>query len=217
MKNFFVVCCLVLFSIAIWSQKSIEKYRFVNIKESISQIGVPAIVQDHYGFIWLGTSGVGLNKFDGSDYKTYEFKPNDPTSLSNNTINCSYLDDKNRLWFGTDEGLNLYDYKNDCFKRILLSEFKKNKINVSVMSLIGDHKGNLFIGTLELGLFKMDLNNFKVEKISCQESNSTLTNTINTLQVDSKGKVYAGTDKGLKEFKSRIGLYVRHKGFCFNV
>ena len=127
MKNFFSVCCLILFSIAVWSQKPIEKYRFVNIKESISQIGVPSIIQDHYGFIWLGTSGVGLNKFDGSDYKTYKFKPNDPTSLSNNVINCSYLDNNNRLWFGTDDGLNLYDYKNDCFKRILLSEFKKNK------------------------------------------------------------------------------------------
>nr|WP_314896547.1 two-component regulator propeller domain-containing protein [uncultured Flavobacterium sp.] len=203
MKKFFFVCCLVLFSIAIWSQKPIEKYRFVNIKESISQIGVHTIIQDHYGFIWLGTGGAGLNKFDGSDYKTYKFKPNDPTSLSNNTINCSYLDNKNRLWFGTDEGLNLYDYKNDCFKRILLSEFKKNKINVLVKSLIGDNKGNLFIGTLELGLFKMDLNNFKVEKISCQESNLTSTITINALQVDSKGKVYAGTDRGLKEFDTK--------------
>ncbi|MDI5898568.1 hybrid sensor histidine kinase/response regulator transcription factor [Flavobacterium yafengii] len=200
MKKFFFVCYLVLFSITIWSQKPIEKYRFVNIKESISQIGVPTIIQDHYGFIWLGTSGAGLNKFDGSDYKTYKFKPNDPTSLSNNTLTCSYLDNKNRLWFGTDEGLNLYDYKNDCFKRILLSEFKKNQKNVLVKSLIGDNKGNLFIGTLELGLFKLNLNNFKVEKIPCQESNLTSTITINALQVDSKGKVYAGTDRGLKEF-----------------
>lgn len=203
MKKFFFVCCLVLFSIAIWSQKSIEKYRFVNIKESISQIGVPTIVQDHYGFIWLGTSGVGLNKFDGSDYKTYKFKPNDPTSLSNNVINCSYLDNNNRLWFGTDDGLNLYDYKNDCFKRILLSEFKKNKVKVLVKSLTGDNKGNLFIGTLELGLFKMNLNNFKVEKIANKESNSISTNTINALQVDSKGKVYAGTDGGLKEYDAK--------------
>ena len=203
MKNFFLICCLVLFSIAIWSQKPIEKYRFVNIKENISQIGVPTIIQDHYGFIWLGSNGVGLSKFDGSDYKTYKFKPNDPTSLSNNIVNCSYLDNKNRLWFGTDEGLNLYDYKNDCFKRILLSEFKKNKINVLVKSLIGDNKGNLFIGTIELGLFKMNLNNFKVEKISCQESNLTSTITINALQVDSKGKVYAGTDRGLKEYDAK--------------
>jgi signal transduction histidine kinase/ligand-binding sensor domain-containing protein/DNA-binding response OmpR family regulator len=203
MKNFFLVSCLVLFSIAIWSQKPIEKYRFVNIKESISQIGVQTIIQDHYGFVWLGTSGAGLNKFDGTDYKIFKFKPNDPTSLSNNTINCSYIDNKNRLWFGTDEGLNLYDYKNDCFKRILLSEFKKNKVKVLVKSLIGDRKGNLFIGTLELGLFKMNLNNFKVEKIACQGSNSTSTNTINALQVDSKGKVYAGTESGLKEFDTK--------------
>lgn len=198
MKNFFVVCCLVLFSIAIWSQKPIEKFQFVNIKESISQIGVQTIIQDHHGFVWLGTSGTGLNKYDGTDYKTFKFKPNDPTSLSNNTINCSYLDNKNRLWFGTDDGLNLYDYKNDSFKRILLSEFKKNKVKVLVKSLTGDNKGNLFIGTLELGLFKMNLDNFKVEKISCQESSLTI--TINALQVDYKGKVYAGTDKGLKEF-----------------
>jgi signal transduction histidine kinase/DNA-binding response OmpR family regulator/streptogramin lyase len=209
MKNFFLVCCLVLFSLAIWSQKPIVKYRFVNIKESISQIGVQTIIQDHYGFVWLGTSGAGLNKFDGTDYKIFKFKPNDPTSLSNNTINCSYIDNKNRLWFGTDEGLNLYDYKNDCFKRILLSEFKKNKVKVLVKSLIGDHKGNLFIGTLELGLFKMNLNNFKLEKISCQESNLTSTITINALKVNSQGKVYAGTDRGLKEFDAKTNTLKR--------
>ncbi|MFV5698404.1 two-component regulator propeller domain-containing protein [Flavobacterium sp. ZT3R17] len=209
MKNFILFCYLVLLSIASWSQKPIEKYRFVNIKENISQLGVHTIIQDHYGFIWLGTSGAGLNKFDGSDYKTYKFKPNDPTSLSNNIINCSYLDNMNRLWFGTDEGLNLYDYKNDCFKRILLSEFKKNKRNILVKSLIGDKKGNLFIGTVELGLFKMDLNNFKVEKILCQESNLTSTITINALQVDVKGKVYAGTDRGLKEFDAKTNTLKR--------
>lgn len=209
MKRILFVCYLVLLSLTIWSQNQVEKYRFVNIKESISQIGVQTIIQDHYGFIWLGTSGAGLNKFDGTEYKIYKFKPNDPTSLSNNTINCSYLDSKNRLWFGTDDGLNLYDYKNDCFKRILLSEFKRNKVKVLVKSLIGDNRGSLFIGTLELGLFKLDLNTFKVEKISFQETNLPTTVSINALKVDSKGKVYAGTDKGLKEFDAKTNTLRR--------
>ena len=162
---YFFICGLSLFCNTIWSQVPTQKYPFVNIKGGVSKIGVESIIQDHYGFMWMGTNGAGLNKFDGIDYTSYQHKLNDSTSLSSNTIYCSYLDTHKRLWFGTDYGLNLYDRKNDRFERILLSQFKKNKPNISIRSLTGDNNGNLFIGTFELGLFKLDLDSFKIEKI----------------------------------------------------
>ena len=55
-----------------WSQEPEQKYQFVNIKENVSKIGTRTIIQDHYGFIWMGTNGAGLNKFDGIDYTSYK-------------------------------------------------------------------------------------------------------------------------------------------------
>jgi signal transduction histidine kinase/ligand-binding sensor domain-containing protein/DNA-binding response OmpR family regulator len=186
-----------------WSQEPGPKYQFVNIKENISKIGTHTIIQDHYGFIWMGTNGAGLNKFDGIDYTSYKNSLNDSTSISNNTIQCSFKDHKNRLWFGTDVDLNLYDHKKDKFKRISLSEFTAHGTNVSIRSFAEDNNGNLFVGTLELGLFKINLENFKVEKILSQEPNTHELITIHSLQSGSNGKIYAGTDKGLKEFDAK--------------
>lgn len=196
----FFVGYLFLVANSTWSQKPEQKYQFVNVKEIVSKIGVNTIIQDHYGFIWMGTNGGGLNRFDGINYTSYKNNLDNSTSISNNTIQCSYKDHKNRLWFGTDAGLNLYNRENDQFTRISLSEFKESKTNVSVRSLIGDGHGNLFVGTFELGLFKIDLANFKVEKILSLEPNISTPITIHSLQSDANGKIYAGTDKGLKEF-----------------
>ncbi len=201
--HYFFFCILGLLSVKTWTQEPVEKYQFVNIKESISKVGVYNITQDNYGFIWLGTNGAGLNKFDGIDYTSYKNDLNNSTSLSNNTVFCSFIDNKNRLWFGTDVGISLYDRKNDRFKRISLSEFKENKTNVSVKSLVGDGRGNLFIGTFELGLFKLNLETFEVEKVLNQEFGVATPVTVNFLVKGANEKIYAGTDKGLKEFDAK--------------
>ncbi|MEZ7499214.1 two-component regulator propeller domain-containing protein [Flavobacterium sp. Arc3] len=197
---YFFVGYLFLVGTSTWSQEPEQKYQFVTIKAIVSKIGVNTIIQDHYGFIWMGTNGGGLNRFDGINYTSYTKSLDDSNSLSNNTIHCSYKDTKNRLWFGSDGGLNLYNREKDQFKRISLSEFKVSKTKVSVRSLMGDHNGNLFVGTFELGLFKINLATFKVEKIVSQEHHNATPLTIHSLQSDSNGKIYAGTDKGLKEF-----------------
>jgi len=200
---YFFVAFFSILSTKTWSQEVEQKYQFVNINEISSKIGVNTIIQDQYGFIWMGTNAGGLNKFDGINYTSYQHIENDSTSLSNNGIHSSYKDHKNRLWFGTGDGLNLYNYEKDQFTRISLSELNNSKKNVSIRSLTGDGKGNLFVSTFEHGLFKIDMVTFKFKKILCQNPNIYIPIIIHSLQTDSNGKVYAGTDKGLKEFDEK--------------
>lgn len=205
MKTFFYffIGYLFLVSTSTWSQETKQKYQFVTIKENVSKIGAYTMIQDQYGFMWMGTNGAGLNRFDGINYTSYKNKLNDATSLSNNNIYCSYKDHKNRLWFGTEKGLNLYEHKKDRFKRISFSEFGDHGANIAISSLTEDNKGNLFVGTVEHGLFKMNLDNFKIENIVNQGSNTQERITIHSLRSGSNGKVYAGTDRGLKEFDTK--------------
>ena len=68
-----------------------------------------------------------IYKFDGIDYYAYKKDLEDNTSLSSNIVQCAFIDSKKRLWFGTENGLNLYDKDLDQFKRISLkSKFKEN-------------------------------------------------------------------------------------------
>ncbi len=199
MKNifYFLLYYILLLPVSIWSQESHEEFRFVNIKEGIAKTGISNIIQDHYGFIWIGTSGTGLYKFDGIDYTVYKHRLRDTTSLSSSRIECSYLDNKNRLWIGTENGLNLYDRALDKFKRITLDPNNLNR--EFILSLEEDSSNNLLIGTHGLGLFKLNLKTFSIEKIlnSTSENGSQL--YINSIQHSKQGKTFVGTNFGLKE------------------
>ncbi|TYP98192.1 signal transduction histidine kinase [Tenacibaculum adriaticum] len=196
MKKLFLFY-IFLITINIWSQESSKEFHFVNTKEGIAKVGISSILQDHYGFIWIGTSGTGLYKFDGIDYISYKHRLQDTTSLSSSRIECSYLDSKNRLWVGTENGLNLYNRELDQFLRIVIDSINTQHI----LSLEEDSSNNLLIGTNNgLGLFKLNLNTFNVEKIF----NSTLAENglpinINSIQHSKQGKTFVGTNFGLKE------------------
>lgn len=200
MKNVFyiLVCYLLLTPLMSWSQESNQEFSFVSIKEGIPKTGVSNIIQDHYGFIWIGTNGTGLYKFDGIDYTSYTHRLKDSTSLSSSRIVCSYLDSKNRLWIGTENGLNIYDRKLDQFTRVTVDSTHIN--NQFILSLEEDSSNNLLVGTDGLGLFKLNLDTFKVEKFR----NSTLNENkeqinINSIQHSKQGKTFVGTNFGLKE------------------
>ena len=181
-----------------WSQETYEEFSFVSIKDGIAKTGVSTILQDHQGFIWIGTYGTGVYKFDGIDYIPYKHKLRDSTSLSNSRVECSYLDSENRLWIGTENGLNLYYTDLDQFRRVSLD--KENPSREFILSLEEDTSKNLIIGTATFGLFKLNLNTFKVEKISNQTSTqNTSLLRINSIQHSNQGKTYVGTNYGLKE------------------
>ena len=126
-----------LVSVQIWSQASLKEYHFVNIKDGISKVAVPSIMQDKEGFIWIGTNGAGLYRFDGNDYLSYKHKLSDSTSLMSNLIYCVHLDYKNRLWIGTEDGLNLYERRLDRFKKIPITGIYKNK-DTSITLILQD-------------------------------------------------------------------------------
>jgi len=78
---------------------------------------VTNILQDHLGFLWLGTTD-GLNRFDGTTFTTYRNIPGDTASLPNNIINNLSLDKKGRIWCATNRGLCYYDFTDDSFHTV---------------------------------------------------------------------------------------------------
>ncbi|MDV7138383.1 two-component regulator propeller domain-containing protein [Maribacter sp. TH_r10] len=192
------------FTLQIWGQGGFKEFNFVNLKDGISKVAVPSITQDKDGFIWIGTNGAGLYRFDGADYLSYKHILNDSTSLISNIIYCSHLDYENRLWIGTEDGLNLYDRQYDRFKKIPINRINKIKnVSVAVSSLGSDKSGNIFIGTFENGLYKFNVDSEIIEQIPIDGVNSELSYiNINGIQVSDKGKVYAGSNIGLLEYDS---------------
>ena len=120
-------CFAILFFIvnSLFSQNTFENYRFRLVESETSKSGIYTIAQDRFGVMWMGTNGGGLYKYDGINYVSYEQDSKHSNSINSNLIYIIYVDRKNRLWVGTDEGLCLYNRNLDTFENIDLR--KKNQ------------------------------------------------------------------------------------------
>ncbi|MEM9686720.1 MAG: two-component regulator propeller domain-containing protein, partial [Bacteroidota bacterium] len=185
----------------LWSQEEFEKLNFVNIKEGISKRAVSSIIRDHYGFTWIGTSGAGLHRYDGINYKAYTYDWKDENSINSDLVYCIYLDGKNRLWIGTDNGLNVYKRDMDTFERIDLRSALSpgSDGTVVIRCLLEDNNGNLLVGTVNEGLIKVHPDDLKVSKVASDGPPDRLFQ-ISALIKNKQGAIYAATDIGLKTY-----------------
>jgi signal transduction histidine kinase/ligand-binding sensor domain-containing protein len=67
-----------------------------------------SIVEDRAGYLWFGTYGGGLKRYDPKTRKFTGFRhnPADPNSLSHDIVYSLMVDRRGVLWVGTEDGLN---------------------------------------------------------------------------------------------------------------
>lgn len=214
----FLLCLCVLNFTHLRSQEVGKHFDFVDIKEGVSKVAVSTIIQDQNGFVWIGTNGEGLYKFDGVDYTSYKYQVNDTTSLNSSLIHCAYLDHGNRLWVGTENGLNLYDRDLDKFRRIPFAyKDEKDHSDFSAFSIYGDAGDNIFIGSFENGFFKLDATDSIIKRVPSKITDSKNIVNVNEIKVSDSGQVFAGTSLGLQEYdkaanKFEFSYFNTHEG-----
>ncbi|WP_337968905.1 two-component regulator propeller domain-containing protein [uncultured Flavobacterium sp.] len=180
----------------LFSQNTFENYRFRLVDNDTSKSGIYTIAQDQFGVMWMGTNGAGLYKYDGINYVGYEQNSKQRNSINSNLIYIVYVDSQNRLWVGTDEGLCLYNRDLNTFENIDLRKKSKKEAVISVKSIIEDNNGDLFLGTFNNGLLKLNVKSREITNIKQDEPNYL----VNCLVKDKKGTIYLGTNVGLKVF-----------------
>ena len=166
MKRFmlFSIICIVQMLTCFSYANSGRLYTSNDLSSSL----IRCIIQDKYGFIWVGTN-YGLNRFDGYKFSTYLCNPADTTTIQDNDIVKLYPYSKEFLFVATNCGLYKYSYLTNSFQHIVL-EKKDEKIRVS--SLIEDGKHNLLIGTAGYGAYRLDMTTGKVTRLSRKSANS---------------------------------------------
>ena len=86
---------------------------------SIGSNDIRQIYKDRSGVFWIGTRDAGLDRFDpGKDRFThYRHNPDNPASLSNDTVSGGFFEDSNGvLWIGTyGGGLSLFNREPNRF------------------------------------------------------------------------------------------------------
>ena len=163
----------------------------------LSSCLIRCIIQDKYGFIWVGTN-YGLNRFDGYNFSTYLCNPADTTTIQDNGIVQLYPYSKEFLFVATNRGLYKYSYLTNSFQHIVL---EKNDEKIRISSLIEDRKHNLLIGTAGYGAYRLDMTTGKVTRLSRKSANS-VDDFFGMLFFDDEGYLWqANHTKVLRKYK----------------
>lgn len=142
-------CLTALFAIAlslmVWADSG-ELFTSGKLSSSL----INCIVQDKYGYIWVGTE-YGLSKFDGYRFTNYLHNEEDTTSITDNIISDLLVDKKGNLWIGCAKGLMRYNYETNNFSRLQFPDGRKPRI----YSMVESHRGDILLGTAGYGLYSV--------------------------------------------------------------
>jgi hypothetical protein len=98
----------------IHAQEPVLRFERLTVEDGMASGKIYSIYQDRYGFMWFGTNQ-GLSKYDSYTFTNYRYDPDDPASLSDNTVFVVYEDTSGTLWAGTRNGLNRFNRDTETF------------------------------------------------------------------------------------------------------
>jgi ligand-binding sensor domain-containing protein len=203
--------CLFAY-LAIWlfipSTSYSQQYNLRNysVSEGLAQSQVFSIVEDAQGFIWMGTRGGGISRFDGLQFKNYSSKD----GLINDYIYDLKTDKQGNLWIATNSGISRFDGKK--FKNFKLGN---DSLNIAVYEMCFDKDSNLWLAA-DKNLYR--IKNEKVICFSCE--NKINFNILSTVLIDHTNTLWAGDDNGLNKViftnnertKGKIKTYAQMEG-----
>lgn len=192
----FITFILCFFNISPqYSQSGFANMEFQNVQGAISQRPITAITQDKDGFIWIGTQGAGLFRYDGISFEFFTHNVGNNKSINSNHVSALYVDSSGGLWVGTDAGLCFFNNETNDFERIKGG----NGVGFDFIhiSCIAEFDGKLLIGTFEEGVKRVDLKKPQWFD-STFDGGALLGKLINDIKFSAKGNAYIATNQGLK-------------------
>ena len=147
-RHYLTALFAIALSLMVWADSG-ELFTSGKLSSSL----INCIVQDKYGYIWVGTE-YGLSRFDGYRFTNYLHNEEDTTSITDNIISDLLVDKKGNLWIGCAKGLMRYNYETNNFSRLQFPDGRKPRI----YSMVESHRGDILLGTAGYGLYSVKNN-----------------------------------------------------------
>ncbi|TMP45011.1 hypothetical protein CWB96_19365 [Pseudoalteromonas citrea] len=162
----------------------------------MANIDPSVVLSDSQNNIWVGTEGDGVYQLNLED-KTQQqhVMQQSDSSLSDNYINFA-MQHKNKVWFGTNNGVSSFDLMSKQFQRFSNTT---SESSFSVQSIVADSQDFLWLATSS-GVLKLDTQNGVFHQFTTNDglaNNHFLTNS----KLLHKGQILFGSIDGITRFK----------------
>ncbi len=197
-----IVLLLHIGSLMAFAQERDYFFRHLSSDEGLSHNSVYAILEDDYGFLWVGTRS-GMNRYDGNTFRTYDLGN---SSLRDAYINTLFKDSQGRFWVGTQEGgAYLYQHEEDDFLPCNFLQNDSSHISISnILCFAEDSKNAIWVGTQGGGLniFNEEKRDFEPVVYSNPLNSGLNAGRIRNILIESDTLFWLGTLDGLFRFNS---------------
>jgi len=192
-----------------------RRLQFIHLTadEGLSSSVVTSVIQDHEGFMWIGTTE-GLDRYDGFNFFVYRKNPEDSSSLQDNRIRTIFEDHNKNLLIGTQSGLCQYDRDRDEFINYSVAKSSPlREIDCVISKIAEDSSGNLWLAT-NLGLIFFDRIKNKIIQYKNEPGNpeSLSFDFVETVLIDKYKRLWVSTRKGLNLFNPEKGTFKQISG-----
>lgn len=150
----------------------------LTINEGLSHNTVLSILQDQYGYIWIGTQN-GLNRYDGYTFQVYQSleQTDGEEGFIGKYISALFEDKAGNLWVGTRKnGINIKRSTSNRFINLQEDAAFAAIKGYEVSSFFEDKVGNIWITTIGAGILKYDPHSRTSQLFTTE--NSQLSNNI---------------------------------------
>ena len=177
---------------------SINHYRYNKKNKDISYYAIIVMYMDDDGNLYMGNNkGVYLynEKIDDFD-KIFGIE----NGLIDENVYSINKDKDGNLWIGTNQGLHKVDANSNKAYPYSVEDTKTSEWG-KIKTIFFDND-NMWVGTSENGLKRVDLKNNKVKSFEVDdEDNSKLKSlSIRDIMKDSSGNIWMATDKGISQY-----------------
>lgn len=185
-----VVCVVVACLCAIPLRAQEYNFRNFSVAEGLAQSQVYALCEDSRGYLWCGTRGGGVCRFDGTSFVALR----EEHGLLNNYVRCIVRDRKGVLWIGTDQGVSVYD------GRSCTNYSKQNGLEDYIINDIAeDSSGTIWAATDQGTLLRFSNGTFR----RVLSKKALAGRRAYALCAGSNGTLWIGTDEGLVVYNGR--------------
>lgn len=164
-----------------------------------------SFAEDGGGRLWMGGKEKGLHIYDKQHNRFYNFsyEPSKDGSLSDNRINCIFIDKEGKVWLGTNRGVCINNPAKQQFVQTFLGTPSDREL--VIYDFFEDEQQNVWIGTNK-GIFIRN-NNGKITQRRVRYKGQDL--AITSFFRDRDGSFYLGTNYSLFQydpFKNTVSL-----------